>query len=226
MKIMSKYLEGVPLVGNPRWQEWINSISHMVGGGFGVIALIHCVVKAIIRRSWWYGITGAVYALTLIAMYTCSAVYHGLYDNDGKRAMRLVDHTMIYFLISGTITPYALITLREANPAIGWTVFGVAWGITLFAVALVFIAFEKTKTLQMILYIAEGWMVIVLFKQLYALLSPAGFWLLLGGGICYTAGAIIYGIGSKRTVFHCVFHFFVLGASIMHYLSIFMYVLK
>lgn len=223
---MSKYLDQVPFVKNSRTEEWVNSISHMVGGGFGVIALVHCVVKAIICRSWWYGITGTLYALTMIAMYTCSAVYHGLYQNDGKKAMRLVDHTMIYFLISGTITPYALITLREANPKVGWTVFAVAWIITLSATAMVFIAFQKTKAIQMVLYIVEGWMVVVLFKQLYVLLSPAGFWLLFAGGIAYTLGAIIYGIGSKKTYFHCVFHFFVLAGSILHYLSVFMYVFK
>lgn len=223
---MSKYLDQVPFVKNSRAEEWVNSISHMVGGGFGVIALAHCVVKAIICRSWWYGITGTLYALTMIAMYTCSAVYHGLYQNDGKKAMRLVDHTMIYFLISGTITPYALVTLREANPKVGWTVFAVAWIITLSATAMVFIAFQKTKAIQMVLYIVEGWMVVVLFKQLYVLLSPAGFWLLFAGGIAYTLGAIIYGIGSKKTYFHCVFHFFVLAGSILHYLSVFMYVFK
>lgn len=223
---MSKYLDQVPFVKNSRTEEWVNSISHMVGGGFGVIALVHCVVKAIICRSWWYGITGTLYALTMIAMYTCSAVYHGLYQNDGKKAMRLVDHTMIYFLISGTITPYALVTLREANPKVGWTVFAVAWIITLSATAMVFIAFQKTKAIQMVLYIVEGWMVVVLFKQLYVLLSPAGFWLLFAGGIAYTLGAIIYGIGSKKTYFHCVFHFFVLAGSILHYLSVFMYVFK
>lgn len=223
---MSKYLDEIPLVGNPRSQEWVNSVSHMAGGLFGIVALVLCIVKAAVNHSWLYGAAGTVYALTMIAMYTCSAVYHGLYENNGKKVMRLVDHTMIYFLISGTITPYALITLRGANPRVGWTVFAAAWAVTLVAALLVFLAFKKTKALQMVLYIAEGWMVIVLIKQLYVLLSPAGFWLLLGGGICYTVGAIVYGIGSKKTYFHCIFHFFVLAASIMHFLSVFLFVLK
>ena len=78
----------------------------------------------------------------------------------------------------------------------------------------------------MILCIAEGWMVIVLVRKLYELLSPAGFWLLLSGGICYTVGAVLYGIGSKKKYFHSVFHFFVIGGSVLHFLSIFLYVFK
>lgn len=223
---MSAYLDKVAFTKFPRTEERVNSISHIVGGGFGVIALVHCIVKGIISRNPWYIATGVIYALTMIAMYTCSAVYHGLYENNGKKAMRLVDHTMVFFLISGSITPYALITLRQANPVMGWAVFGAAWGCTLAAAAMIFISFEKTKAPQMVLCLGEGWMVIVLVKRLYELLSPAGFWLLLGGGICYTVGAVIYGIGSKKSYFHCVFHFFVLAASIMHFLSIFIYVLK
>lgn len=223
---MSKYLDKVPFVKYSRTEEWISSISHMSGGGLAVIGLVLCIIKGIMRRSWWYGITGAVFCITMIGMYTCSAVYHGLYNNNGKKAMRLVDHTMVFCLIAGSITPYALVTLRQANPVIGWVLFGVAWGCTAAAAAMIFISFEKTKIPQMILCLAEGWMVIVLVKQLYTLLSPAGFWLLLSGGISYTVGAILYGIGSKKKYFHCVFHFFVIAGTVLHFVSIYLYVLK
>ena len=221
---MSKYLDKVPFVGYSRAEEWVNSISHMVGGAFGVVVFGLCLARGIIAKSPWYIVTGIVYSFTMIAMYSCSAVYHGLYNNNGKKAMRLVDHTMVFFLIAGTITPYALVTLRQASPAIGWTLFGVAWGCTLSAAAMIFIDFQKTKTPQMILCIAEGWMVIVLIKKLYELLSPAGFFTLLAGGICYTVGAILYGVGSKKSYFHCIFHFFVLAGSILHFVSVFLYV--
>lgn len=223
---MSKYLDKIPFTGFTRTEEWISSISHMVGGGFGVIVLIHCLVKGIIRRNPWYIATGLIFSLTMIGMYSCSAVYHGLYENKGKKAMRLVDHAMVYFLISGSITPYALITLRQDNPVIGWTLFGVAWGCTAAAIAMVFIDFEKTKIPQMVICIGEGWMVIVIFKKLYELLSPGGFYTLLAGGICYTVGAIIYGVGSKHKYWHSVFHFFVIGGTVLHFLSIFIYVFK
>lgn len=223
---MSSYLDKVPLVKYSRAEEWVNSISHMVGGGFAISAFTLCLVKGIMCRNGWYIGSGVVYAVTMIAMYTCSAVYHGLYENNGKKAMRLVDHTMVFFLIAGSMTPYALVTLRGDDPVIGWTLFGVSWGCTLSAAAMIFISFEKTKIPQMILCIAEGWMVIVLVKKLYELLSPVGFYLLLGGGIFYTIGAILYGIGSKKKYFHCVFHFFVIAASVLHFVSIYMYVFK
>ncbi len=223
---MSKYLDKVPFAKYSRTEEWINSISHMAGGAFAVVTFIMCLVKGIILRSPWHIVTGIVYSLTMIAMYTCSAVYHGLYNNRGKKAMRLVDHTMVFFLIAGTITPYALITLRQANPVMGWVLFGVAWGCTASAAAMIFINFEKTKIPQMVLCLAEGWMVLVIVKSLYELLSPGGFYTLLAGGICYTVGAILYGIGSKRKYFHCVFHFFVIAGSVLHFISIYLYVFK
>ncbi|MCH5191645.1 MAG: hemolysin III family protein [Oscillospiraceae bacterium] len=223
---MSKYLDKVPLAKYTRKEEWISSISHMVGGGFGILALIMCIVKGILLRSVWYAVTGFVFTGTMIAMYSCSAVYHALYEHNGKKAMRLVDHTMVFLLISGTITPYALVTLRADNPVTGWVFFGVAWGCTLAAAAMIFISFEKTKIPQMILCIAEGWMVIIVVKQIYELLSPGGFYTLLAGGICYTVGAVLYGIGSKKKYFHNVFHFFVLAGSILHFVSVFVYVFK
>ena len=223
---MSKYLDKIPFVGFNRTEEWISSISHMVGGGFGIIVFIHCLVKGIIRHNPWYIVTGIIYSISMIAMYTCSAVYHGLYENKGKKVMRLVDHTMVYFLISGTITPYALVTLRQDSKAIGWSLFGFAWACTLAGALMVFIDFEKTKIPQMIITIGEGWMVIVIIRKLYVLLSPAGFYLLLAGGICYTVGAILYGIGSKHRYWHSVFHFFVIGGTVLHFISIILYVFK
>lgn len=223
---MSKYLDKVPFVKYTRKEEWISSISHMVGGGLAILALLMCVVKGILHRSVWYTVTGFVYTGTMIAMYTCSAVYHALHEHNGKKAMRLVDHTMVFFLIAGTITPFALVALRQANAVMGWTLFGVAWGCTLSAAAMIFISFEKTKIPQMILCIAEGWMVIVIVKQLYELLSPGGFYTLLAGGICYTVGAVLYGIGRKKKYFHNIFHFLVIAGSILHFISIFVYVFK
>ena len=198
----------------------------MVGGGFAIIAFILCLVKGIMLKNVWYIVTGIIYTASMIAMYSCSSVYHGLYENKGKKAMRLVDHTMVYILISGTITPYALCTLRPVSPILGWSLFGVAWGLTAVAIIMVFVDFQKTKIPQMIIYLAEGWMVIVIIKQLYTLLSPAGFYTLLGGGISYTVGAILFGIGSKKPCWHSVFHFFVIGGTGLHFVSIYLYVFK
>lgn len=105
------YLDKIKLANYTRSEDWLNSISHMVGGGLSVIALILCLVRAIVVRRWDYALLGLVYGLTMIAMYSCSSVYHALRPNRGKKAMRMVDHAMIYPMIAGTISPVAVLVI-------------------------------------------------------------------------------------------------------------------
>lgn len=214
----------VALADYTREEDWLNSISHMVGGAFGVLAMIMIFIRAGFAHRWDYAIWGFIYCFCMIAMYTCSAVYHALLPNNGKRAMRLVDHAMIFPMIAGTITPYAVLVIAPVNPVLGWTFFGVAWGVVALGVPLTLTLFNQTKGLQMTLYLVLGWMVVGFFGILWNHFSRAGLWLLLAGGIAYTVGAILYGIGAKKKYFHSVFHFFVLAGSILHFLSIYLYV--
>ena len=111
---MSK-LDSIKLADYTRTEDWINSISHMVGGGLSVLATLLCIYKAFKAWSWQYLIAALIYGLTMIAMYTCSAVYHALRPNNGKKAMRMVDHSMIYLMIAGTITPFAWLVIMPVN---------------------------------------------------------------------------------------------------------------
>ena len=223
---MSKYLDKVPFVNYSRKEEWLNSISHMVGGGFAIIMLIILLVKSFLCKNWWYGITAFLYGGTMIAMYACSAVYHALHEHDGKKAMRLVDHTMVFVFMASSITPFALCSLRPEHTVLGWLLFGVAWFCTAGSITMIFINIRKTRVHQMILCMVEGWMVIFLVKYLVQLLGPIGFGLLLGGGVVYSIGAILYGVGAKKKYIHGVFHFFVIAASIMHFFVILLFVYK
>lgn len=218
------HLDDIKLADYTRGEDWLNSISHIVGGGLAVVATLLCLARAILARRWDYAIIGLVYGLTMIAMYTCSSVYHALKPNNGKRAMRMVDHSMIYPMIAGTITPYALLVIRPVDNVAGWVIFGVAWAVVAAAVPITLTLFNKTKVVQMILYLALGWMIIFSIKTLWSCFNHTGIWLLIGGGIAYTVGAIIYGIGAKKRYFHSVFHFFVLAGSILHFFSLFLYV--
>ena len=155
------HLDDIKLADYTRGEDWLNSISHIVGGGLSVIATLLCLFRAFQARRWDYAVIGLVYGLTMIAMYTCSSVYHALKPNNGKRAMRMVDHSMIYPMIAGTITPYALLVIRPVNAEMGWIIFAVAWATVAFAIPLTLTFFNKTKVLQMILYLAFGWMIIV-----------------------------------------------------------------
>ena len=218
------YLDKIKLANYTRSEDWLNSISHMVGGGLSVIALILCLVRAIVVRRWDYALLGLVYGLTMIAMYSCSSVYHALRPNRGKQAMRMVDHAMIYPMIAGTISPVAVLVIVPVHPALGWAVFGVAWAVVAAAVPITLTLFNKTKVTQMILYLALGWMIIVALRVLLQTFDRTGTLLLVAGGVAYTLGAIIYGIGSKHRYFHSVFHFFVLAGSILHFFALYLFV--
>ena len=218
------YLDKIKLANYTRSEDWLNSISHMVGGGLSIIALILCLVRAIVVRRWDYALLGLVYGLTMIAMYSCSSVYHALRPNRGKKAMRMVDHAMIYPMIAGTISPIAVLVVVPVRPALGWAVFGVAWAVVAAAVPITLTLFNKTKVTQMILYLALGWMIIVALRVLLQTFDRTGTLLLVAGGVAYTLGAIIYGIGSKHRYFHSVFHFFVLAGSILHFFALYLYV--
>lgn len=218
------YLDKIKLANYTRSEDWLNSISHMVGGGLSIIALILCLVRAIVVRRWDYALLGLVYGLTMIAMYSCSSVYHALRPNRGKKAMRMVDHAMIYPMIAGTISPVAVLVIVPVRPALGWAVFGVAWAVVAAAVPITLTLFNKTKVTQMILYLALGWMIIVALRVLLQTFDRTGTLVLVAGGVAYTLGAIIYGIGSKHRYFHSVFHFFVLAGSILHFFALYLYV--
>lgn len=220
------YLDQIKLADYTRREDWLNSISHIVGGGLAVVALLMCCVKSILLHRWDFFIISLVYGLTTIAMYACSSVYHALRPNNGKKIMRMIDHSMIYPMIAGTITPFALLVIRPVKPALGWIIFGVAWAVVAVIIPLTLTLFEKTKAIGMVLYLALGWMIIISIKTLLEVFSFTGTMLLIAGGIAYTVGAIVYGIGSKKRYFHSVFHFFVLAGSILHFLSIFLYVLQ
>lgn len=218
------YLDKVSLAKYTRGEDWMNSITHMVGGGLCFVSMVLCIYKGIMLKSWKVALIGILYSVCMLAMYSCSATYHALKPNNGKKVMRMVDHSMIFLAIAGTMTPYCVFVLLPLKAWVGWTMLGVGWGAVAIGIPLTMTLFEKTKALQMVLYIAVGWSIIISIKYLYLNFSRVGLWLLVSGGIVYTVGAILYGIGSKKKYFHSVFHFFILAASILHFLSIYMYV--
>lgn len=217
-------LDKIAFVNYSRGEEWLNSISHMVGGGFAIIATILCIARSIVLSRWDYLILSIVYGITMIAVYSCSAVYHALHNNRGKKAMRMVDHAMIYPMIAGTITPFAVAVVVPLNAFLGWGLFIAIWLTVALGMSITFTLFNKTKVLQMVLYIVLGWSIIVTFAVLWKSFDHNAIYLMLAGGIAYTLGAIIYGIGAKKKYFHAVFHFFVIAGSVFHFLGLYLYV--
>lgn len=208
-----------------RGEELFHMISHIVGGGLGVLALTVCVIVSALHSDPYGVVAGAVYGAALIVLYTISSVYHGLKHPTAKKVMRVLDHCAIYFLISGTYTPILFTAIRRENPAACWILFGFVWGLTALAVTLTAVDLKKYSVFSMTCYILMGWCIAFFPKVAFAAIPKAGLLWLLLGGIAYTVGAVIYGIGKKHKYMHSVFHVFVVIGSVLQFICIVFYCL-
>ena len=208
-----------------RGEEIMNMVTHIVGGGLGVLALVACLLKAIFARRALSIVGAAIYGGTMVCLYAVSSVYHGLRPSTGKKVMQIIDHCTIYFLICGTYTPILLTGFVPVYPVLGWGLLGAEWALAILAATLTAIDLKKYNVFSMICYILMGWGIIFFLPQALAVLTKPGFLVLLAGGIAYTLGAILYGIGSKTPWFHSVFHIFVVLGSVLQFLAIILYVL-
>lgn len=209
-----------------RRQEWWNMLSHAFGVIFSLVGGIFLLIKASYTGDAWRIVTSAVFMFSLLVLYTISSVYHGLYRNNGKRVLRVLDHDMVFFLIMGTYTPYCLVTLREYSPGWGYSIWGIVMVLGIVGIVLNSCNIKKFFIFSMVDYLLMGWCVII---SMYPLLMSLGWWmgtfLLLMGGVSYTVGAILYAVGKKKSPwFHTVFHFFVLLGTILMFFSIYFYV--
>lgn len=204
-------------------EEIANMTTHIVGGALGIAALVLCTLTAA-RNNNVYGIVGSViYGITMIALYAMSSIYHGLRPGMAKKVMQVLDHCTIYFLIAGTYTVLSISAIRPLFPRLGWGMLIFQWSLAAIAVTLTAIDLKKFNVFSMICYVGMGWAIAPFIPQTMHALSYPGFMLLLSGGIGYTIGAILYGIGSKIHWMHSVFHIFVVIGSFLHFLSIFFY---
>ncbi|MBR5232460.1 MAG: hemolysin III family protein [Clostridia bacterium] len=208
-----------------RGEELVNMISHIVGGGMGVIVLFVCLLLSILQRSAWGIVASAIYGLSFIQLYTISSVYHGLRPGTAKKVLQVLDHCSIYLFIAGTYTPVMLCALRPVHPVWAWSLLGVVWGIAALAITFTAIDLKKYAVFSMICYIGMGWCVIAGIKPVIEVVPAAGLWLLVLGGIVYTLGAVAYGLGKKKRYMHSVFHIFCLLGSVLQALCILLYVL-
>ena len=207
-------------------EEIFNMTSHIVGGALGIVALVLCVVFSAIHKNVYGIVSGAIYGTMMIILYTMSSIYHGLKpERKAKKVMQILDHCSIFLLIAGSYTPFCLCTLREYNTALGWTIFGIIWGFAILGIVLNSIDLKKYKVFSMICYLVMGWCIIVKVNVLPQLLGMTGFWLLISGGIVYTIGAILYGVGKKHKYIHSVFHLCILIANLLQFLCILLYVM-
>jgi hemolysin III len=200
--------------------ERLNSISHLVGAVLSLAGLTVLVVYASLKGDPWKIVSFSVYGATLVVLYSLSTLYHGL-QGKAKDIFQKLDHSAIYLLIAGTYTPFTLVTLRGPW---GWTLFGVIWGLAVIGLSQDLLLSKRNQVLSVSLYLLMGWIALVAIRPLARALPAGGILLLVLGGVLYSLGVVFYALGSKMKYGHEIFHFFVLGGSFCHYLSILLYI--
>ena len=202
-------------------EEIANTATHVLGGLLGLLALVLCVRKAAVCRGSAEVAGAAIYGSCLVILYSISSVYHGLRPGMAKKVLQVLDHCAIYFLIAGSYSVVCLGAIRRIAPALGWGILALEWVLCIVATVLTAIDLKRYKVFSMVCYIGMGWAIIPMAGLLFDILTPAGFWLLLGGGISYTVGAVLFGL--KKKWMHSVFHVFVVLGSVLQFFAFYWY---
>lgn len=210
-----------PLKVYPPAEERINIASHAVGLLLSVAGLLLLVARALAHGDAWQLVSVSVFGISMIMLYTASTVYHSARDPVLRRRLRTVDHASIFVLIAGTYTPFTLVTL---SGPVGWTVFGITWGMALTGIVLKLFYTGRYRLLSVSMYVAMGWLIVFFIRPLIDRFPLEGLAWLLAGGLAYTLGAVLYSLPGIRFS-HAIFHGFVLLGSFCHFLAVYRYVL-
>ena len=201
--------------------ERFNAWSHLLGAVAACIGAVWMLVVASLDGSPWKIVSVAIYGFTLMVLYSASTVYHSV-QGRRKEIMQKVDHFSIYLLIAGSYTPFCLVTLRGPW---GWTLFGIVWGLAVIGILQEIKPRSEKRILSIVIYAVMGWIVLVAVKPLMAVLGTAGFTWLAAGGVLYTVGIIFFALEDRLRHSHGIWHLFVIGGSLLHFVAIMRYVL-
>lgn len=202
-------------------EEMANSITHGLGILFGIAVLIVLLISSIRKKDTTSIIAFGIYGVCLTLMYLSSTLYHSVQNNKIKKILRVFDHSSIYLFIAGTYTPIVLLTMK-GKLRIGVMI--AIWSIALFGIIFkifTFGKFDKYKAVSLVIYIGMGWLAVFTIRPIIRVASLRFFLWLLGGGLVYTAGTIFYS-NKKIPYNHAIWHLFVLGGTVLHFVGIFL----
>lgn len=202
-------------------EEVAHAVTHGIGAIASIVGLVVMVIWAAAYGDAWHIVSASIYGASLIILYLASTLYHAFPWPRVKSFFQQMDHAAIYLLIAGTYTPFALINLRGPW---GWALLGVVWSIAIIGVILELAIENRKKWLSLSLYLGLGWMAIVAIKPMLSSVESGGLILLLAGGLAYSLGVIFY-VWKSLKFHHAIWHVFVLAGSVLHFFSIFYYVL-
>ena len=209
-------MEAVKRPYTVREEIW-SSLIHGIGIALSLAGLIVLVTLAAQNGNVWVVVSTAIFGVSMVVLYTASTLYHAIPNPEAKRKLKKFDHISIYYLIAGTYTPFMLVNMRGS---VGWTVFGIIWGLALIGTVLKLCTQSSgTKAWSIGLYLLMGWLVVFASKQLAARLPDIGLTFLVLGGLFYTLGIFFY-VWKSRQYTHAVWHFFVLSGTVMHFFAV------
>ncbi len=205
-----------PVSQYSRGEEIANSITHAIAAGMSIAALVVLIIAAVSEGTAWHIVSFSIFGSTLILLYLASTLYHSISLPKAKRILKTLDHCAIFLLIAGTYTPFMLVSLRET---VGWTIFGVVWGLAVAGVVLKCCCVYRFKRLSLAIYLGMGWLCVLIGRDMYATLSGMSLLFLALGGLAYTLGVIFY-VWNRLPYNHAIWHLFVIAGSTLHFFSV------
>ena len=204
-----------------RKEEIANAITHGVGVLLSIAALVLLIVFASIKGTAIHVVSFTIYGVTMLILYLSSTLLHSFPEGRVKNLFEIFDHSSIYLYIAGTYTPLMLTVVKGS---LGWTMFGIVWGLALIGIVFKIFFVKRFLFLSTLFYILMGWLVVFTFQPILQSIPYTGIVLLVVGGLLYTAGTIFY-VWRGFPYHHAIWHLFVLGGSITHFFTILLYVL-
>jgi hemolysin III len=202
-------------------EELANCVTHGVGLALSLVGLVALVALAATRGGALHVASCVVYGASLVALYLSSTVYHGARSPRTKDIFRVFDHCCIYLLIAGTYTPFTLVTLRGAW---GWTLFALVWTFAVVGIACRLMFGNRFRVVAVASYVLMGWLAVIAVKPIFETVPAGALLWIAAGGLAYTAGVAFF--ACKRVPHnHAIWHLFVLGGSVCHYLAVLLYVI-
>ncbi|MEK4059015.1 MULTISPECIES: PAQR family membrane homeostasis protein TrhA [Paenibacillus] len=204
-----------------RREEVANAITHGIGTVLSVAALVLLVVFASLKGTAWHVVSFSIYGTTMLLLYLNSTLVHSLREGKAKDLFEFFDHSSIYLFIAGTYTPFLLVAIRGT---LGWSLFGIIWGVAFFGVLFKAYFVKRFLFMSTVFYIAMGWLIVIAWNPLSAVVAGGGMTLLMAGGILYTLGTIFY-VWRGFPFHHAIWHVFVLAGSVTHFFAVLIYLL-
>ncbi|MGQ0698060.1 MAG: PAQR family membrane homeostasis protein TrhA [Panacagrimonas sp.] len=201
-------------------EELAHAVTHGLGAVLSIVGLVVLVVRASLYGDTWHVVACSVFGATLVMMYSASTLYHSIPMPRARHVLRVIDHSLIYFLIAGTYTPFTLVSLHGPW---GWSLFGFTWGLAVIGVGLKIFTTGRYEKISLAVYLMMGWCAIVAVKPLIDSVEPEGLILLAAGGITYSGGVAFY-TWQRLRYHHAIWHLFVLGGSVLHWFTVYYYV--